>query len=60
LAPDYDLFPTYELLDLPNSAKQIKKYSNIRIIDMIKKIGYAFLIVNYISSPFYQYNDGID
>lgn len=51
---DYDKFPTYDLLELPKSANQIKKYSNIRIIDMVKKIAYAFLIVNYLSSSNYS------
>jgi hypothetical protein len=41
-------------LDLPKTAKQIKKYSNIHIIDMIKKIGYAFLMVSHLSSAAYQ------
>lgn len=52
-SPDYDLFPSYELLDLPKSAKQIKKYSNIRLLDMIKKVAYAFLIVSYLSTSAY-------
>lgn len=52
-SPDYDIFPTFDLLELPKSAKQIKKYGNIRVIDMIKKVAYAFLIVNYISSASY-------
>ena len=51
---DYDKFPTYDLLDLPKISNQIKRYSNIRILDMIKKIGYAFLIVSYLSSSAYS------
>ena len=49
-ALDYDHFPTYSLLDLPKSSKQIKKYSNLRIVDMIKKIGFSFLMVGFLSS----------
>lgn len=51
---DYDLFPTYSLLDLPAKSKQIKRYSNIRILDMIKKVAFAFLIVGYLSNPVYS------
>ena len=50
LSADYDLFPTYNLTDIPSSSKQISKYSNIRLIDMIKKIAYAFLIVSFLNS----------
>ncbi len=50
---DYDIFPTYDLLDLPKTVNQIKRYGNLRIVDMIKKIAYAFLIVSYISSSEY-------
>ena len=48
------MFPTYNLLDLPKKSKQIKRYSNIRIIDMVKKVAYAFLIMGYLSNPTYS------
>lgn len=47
---DYDTFPTYSLLDLPKSSKQIKKYSNLRLLDMVKKIGFSFLIVGSLAN----------
>ena len=49
------MFPTYSLLDLPKSSKQIKKYSNLRIWDMVKKIGYSFLVVGYLTAN--QFSD---
>ena len=50
LAIDYDLFPTYNLTEIPTTAKQIHRYSNLRIFDMIKKIIYSFLIVHFLNS----------
>ena len=54
-ALDYHLFPTYSLLDLPKHSLQIRKYSNLRLLDMAKKIGYSFLIAAYLSSSKYTY-----
>lgn len=45
---DYDLFPTYELTNLPVQVKKINKYSNIRIIDFLKKMAYSFIIVSFL------------
>lgn len=47
---DYDLFQTYTLTNLPKHEKKIHRYSNLGMIDLIKKIGYAFLIVSYLYS----------
>ena len=49
-AVDYDMFPTYNLTEIPTTSKQIHKYSNLRVIDMIKKVIYSFLIVNFLTS----------
>ena len=48
LCYDYDLFPTYELLDLPRRQKQLGRYSNLRIVAVVMKVAYSFLIVGYI------------
>jgi hypothetical protein len=45
---DYDLFPTYELTNLPNKAKKVNRYSNIRMIDIVKKSAYSFIIVSFL------------
>ncbi len=47
---DYDLFQTYSLTNLPQRQKKIHRYSNIAILDILRKIGYAFLIVSFISN----------
>jgi hypothetical protein len=47
---DYDLFQTFSLTNLPKHEKKIHRYSNLAMIDLIKKIGYAFLIVSYLYS----------
>lgn len=57
---DYDLFPTYNLLNIPKFSKQIKKYSNLRIIDMVRKISYSFLIVAYLADPAYSSSTYLD
>ena len=39
---------------MPQFSNQLKKYSNLRIIDMVKKIAYSFLIVAYLTDPAYS------
>lgn len=43
---DYDLYQTYELTTLPEREKKIYRYSNLRLIEVFKKVAYAFLVVN--------------
>lgn len=50
LALDYDLFQTYELTSLPEREKRIHRYSNLRLIDVCKKVAFAFLMVNSLYS----------
>lgn len=45
---DYDLFQTFSLTNLPEHEKKIHRYSNLVMIDLLKKIGYAFLIASYL------------
>ena len=51
LALDYDLFQTYELTNLPQQEKKIYRYSNLRVMDVFKKVAYSFLIVNSLYTP---------
>jgi hypothetical protein len=45
---DYDLFQTYELTSLPEREKKIHRYSNLAVLEVIRKIGYAFLLCSYL------------
>ena len=45
---DYDLFQTYELTQLPKKEKKMRRYSNLAVVDIIRKIGYAFLVCSYL------------
>ena len=45
---DYDMFQTYELTKLPQKEKKIHRYSNLSMIEYVRKIGYAFLICSYL------------
>lgn len=47
-ALDYDLFPTYQLTALPEREKKINRYSNVRIIEIFKKVAFAFLMVSFL------------
>ena len=47
---DYDLFNTYSLTHLPETQKKIFRYSNLALIDILRKIGYSFLIISYLYS----------
>ncbi len=51
LALDYDLFQSYELTNLPQQEKKIYRYSNLRVMDVFKKVAYAFLIANSLYTP---------
>lgn len=51
LALDYDLFQTYELTTLPEKEKKIYRYSNLRLIEVFKKVAFPFLIVNSLFIP---------
>lgn len=53
LSADYDFFPTYSLLDMPRSLKKTNRYSNLHIVSMIKKLSFAFLMIDYLSNPLY-------
>lgn len=45
---DYDEFQTYSLTNLPGREKKIFRFSNLGLIETIKKIGYAFLVVSFL------------
>ena len=45
---DYDLFRTYDLTHLPTKEKKIYRYSNVGLIDTVKKVGFAFLVVAWL------------
>ena len=45
---DYDMFPTYELLDVPKR-KSIFRYSNLRLLTIAFKVAYSFSIVNWMN-----------
>lgn len=47
---DYDLFQTYSLTNLPQSQKKLYRYSNLALVDILRKIGYSCLIVSYLYS----------
>ena len=45
---DYDLFLTYELTNIPKRKKKTERYSNLALMEFIRKIGYAFLICSFL------------
>lgn len=56
---DYDLFQTYKLTNLPSREKTINRYSNIILVTILFKIGYAFLMVSFLFRSNIQVNDQI-
>jgi hypothetical protein len=54
LSADYNLFPTYELLAMPNKTNPLRRLSNLRLLDMIKKVGFAFLVMAFLSNRSYS------
>ena len=56
---DYDLFQTYKLTNLPYKEKTIHRYSNIIIINILYKVGYALLMASYLFRGNTEANDQI-
>jgi len=45
---DYDFFLTYELTNLPSRQKQTYRYSNLAILEVVRKVGFAFLMCSFL------------